>query len=454
MSDLVRHLRIFLCSPSDVPEERHIARDVIRQLQCEPQFRDKVYLEPVAWDEPGAGTPMLATQSPQAAIDAGLPTPADCNVVVVIFWARMGTPLPYPEYKKENSKPYDSGAEWEFENAMQGHRLHRRPEVLVYRRTEKVLLDDEAPDYERKLAQKRLVKKFFDQFVDPETRAILRGVNFYEKPEDFRRDLADHLRKLIGKLMADPAPAPASELRAVIPPQKLPVWSDSPFPGLRAFTDKDAPIFFGRGRETDELVDRINRHRFVTVVGASGSGKSSLVWAGLIPRLLEANAISSERTGSKDWLWLRLTPGAVGDDPFMALAVKLEPYLPGLEARDIAARLAADSKSLGQLIPQILAGEPKWAELLLFIDQLEELVTVVARSYRASFAEMLHQAVAAGRLRAVATLRADFYHQLIPVSPALVELLQSGSYPLGAPDQVSLYEMIVRPAEQAGLQFE
>jgi len=53
-------------------------------------------------------------------------------------------------------------------------------------------------------------------------------------------------------------------------------------------------------------VERINRQRFVAVVGASGSGKSSLVWAGLIPRL-EANAISSDRTGSKDWLWLRLT---------------------------------------------------------------------------------------------------------------------------------------------------
>src|SRR5262245_49665670 len=95
MSDLVRHFRIFLSSPSDVPEERQIAREVIKQLQGEPQFRDKVYLEAVAWDDPGAGTPMLATKSPQAAIDEGLPTPADCDLVVVIFWARMGTPLPF-----------------------------------------------------------------------------------------------------------------------------------------------------------------------------------------------------------------------------------------------------------------------------------------------------------------------------------------------------------------------
>jgi formylglycine-generating enzyme required for sulfatase activity/energy-coupling factor transporter ATP-binding protein EcfA2 len=229
--------------------------------------------------------------------------------------------------------------------------------------------------------------------------------------------------------------------------------SGSPFPGLRAFTDKDAPIFFGREGEIDDLTDRINRNRFVTVVGASGSGKSSLVGAGLIPRLA-ANGIRSAHTASGDWLWLRLTPGGVGDNPFMALAVKLEPYLPGLEARDIAKKLEADPKALTQLIPQVLRGKPDSSELLLFIDQLEELVTMVRASYRAPFAEMLCQAVAGKRFRAVATLRADFYHQMIPISDSLVKLLQNGSYPLGVPDEVSLNEMIVRPAERAGLQFE
>jgi len=137
----------------------------------------------------------------------------------------MGTPLPYPEYKKDIGDPYNSGAEWEFENAMRGHRLHKRPEVMVYRRMEKVLLDDEATHYEQKLAQKRLVKKFFDQFVNPETRAILRGVNHNEKPEDFRGDLADHLRTLIVKLIARRAAATTlafPELTAPALLQKLP----------------------------------------------------------------------------------------------------------------------------------------------------------------------------------------------------------------------------------------
>jgi hypothetical protein len=250
------------------------------------------------------------------------------------------------------------------------------------------------------------------------------------------------------------APIPySSGLKASVLPQRPSDWRCSPFPGLRAFTNHDAPIFFGRGHETDDLTNRINRNRYVTVVGASGSGKSSLVWAGLIPRL-EANGIKSDHTASGDWLWPRLTPGGEGDNPFMALAVKLEPYLSGQEAHEIAQKLEADPKALTQLIPQILRGKPDSSELLLFIDQLEELVTVVRAFDLAPFAEMLCQAVAGERFRAVATLSADFYHQMIPNSGALVHLLQNGSYPLGAPDPVSLYEMIIRPAERAGLQFE
>ena len=76
-------------------------------------------------------------------------------------------------------------------------------------------------------------------------------------------------------------------------------WPRSPFTGLPTFTNKDAPIFFGRGRETDALVERTDPQPVCrAVVGASGSGKSSLVWAGLIPRL-EANGISSNQTASK-----------------------------------------------------------------------------------------------------------------------------------------------------------
>ncbi|MFN0299328.1 MAG: ATP-binding protein [Burkholderiales bacterium] len=114
---------------------------------------------------------------------------------------------------------------------------------------------------------------------------------------------------------------------------------------MRPFTPDDAPIFFGRGNEIDELVQLLKdpAKRLIIVAGASGSGKSSLVAAGLIPSLRNHNAV----VGSKDWLlpwvqsageverrtWtgLRFTPGELGapgefgGDPFLSLAAKLAP---------------------------------------------------------------------------------------------------------------------------------
>jgi hypothetical protein len=74
-----------------------------------------------------------------------------------------------------------------------------------------------------------------------------------------------------------------------------PAWGSDrpPFPGLDAFTEQDAGVFFGRSAETAELLDRLHpasgarAHRLVTVVGPSGAGRSSLVFAGLLPRLAQ-----------------------------------------------------------------------------------------------------------------------------------------------------------------------
>src|SRR5512143_3373912 len=86
------HLRVFLASPGDVADERALALTVLEQLQYDPLLRGRITLETVAWDQPGAGTPMLAPMTPQEAIAEGLPKPSECDIVIVIFWSRMGTP--------------------------------------------------------------------------------------------------------------------------------------------------------------------------------------------------------------------------------------------------------------------------------------------------------------------------------------------------------------------------
>jgi hypothetical protein len=96
-----QHLRVFLASPGDVTQERALALQVLEELQYEPLLRSKVTVETVAWDKSGAGAPMLATLTPQEAIKQGLPKPSECDIVIVIFWSRMGTPLP-AEYQKSD----------------------------------------------------------------------------------------------------------------------------------------------------------------------------------------------------------------------------------------------------------------------------------------------------------------------------------------------------------------
>jgi len=442
-------LRVFLASPGDVVDERALALTVLEQLQYDPLLRGRITLETVAWDKPGAGTPMRATLTPQGAIKKGLPMPAECDIVIVVFWSRMGTPLPADEQKPEGGR-YLSGTEWEYRNALEAAESQGKPEILVYRRTTKIVLDPDDPEFDEKSQQWRLVKQFFQSFENPDG-SLRRGYNAYAIPDEFRGQLNLHLRTLVREMLEREGPvaaAPPVAPAATAPP----LWKGSPFPGLRAFTPADAPIFFGRGRETDGLVSRLAEPsvRFLAVVGASGSGKSSLVAAGLIPRLL-AGALP----GSQDWVWVRFTPGEVGDNPFMALAVLFKDVLQrhGQSPRELAEQMAADPAALAGLRDLALAGKPAWAELLLFADQFEELFTVVAERYREPFINLLAGAAQLPRVRVVATLRADFYAGCVEW-PRLAERLRAGSYPLAAPEVGARYEMISRPAERAGLAFE
>jgi formylglycine-generating enzyme required for sulfatase activity len=448
----VHLVRIFLSSPGDVTEERQIALEVIERLPNRPAFREKVAFRIIAWDKPDTGTPMRATLTPQEAINNGLPQPSECDIVVVIFWSRMGTPFSI------DGKEFQSGTHWELLDALHAD----RPQTVIYRRAEKKLF--EANDTEGQ-EQVRRVEAFFksDLFYNQATGAIRRGVNSYKSPDDFRQQFETHFEELVVERLQRPGTEPLSEPVLVNSPNITIVtttpWLGSPFPGLRAFTPADAPIYFGRGEETDALVQRVGANRLVALVGASGSGKSSQVGAGLIPRL-KANAISGSQNWllpdwnpeMRQWVGLRFTPGEVGDNPFMALALKLAP-LTDSTPRALAEKLAKNPEVLNEACSQLLWNRPEWAEVLIFIDQFEELFTLVHPQFVAPFVDLLELATNSPRIRVIITLRADFYARCVEV-PKLADILEATTYPLAAPTSVDLYEMITRPAEQAGLEFE
>ena len=334
----LKPFRIFLASPGDVPLERTLAREAIVQINGERQFRGRITLETIAWDQPGASVAMEAAMTPQQAIALGLPKPEDCDLVVVILWSRIGTPLTAEFEVKADGTPYLSGTEWEFLNALKGYKTKNQPKnIWVFRRMEEPKFAVNDPNRNSIIEQWEKLQQFLSSFTNPDT-SLNGGVNPYQTPSDFGQLFERFLRDRLVKLL-ETLPPPNHATDSSKTPAK-PIWTESPYPGLEAFTPEQAPIYFGRGREVDQLLSQFadTKLRFVAVVGVSGSGKSSLVKAGLLPRL---------RTGMIDnapWIDLIFKPGERGNNPFLALAfiLKAELKLSGQTETELARSLQAD----------------------------------------------------------------------------------------------------------------
>lgn len=206
------HLRIFLSSPGDVIEERRLARELIKQvLPVSNWLRNRVTFDLVSWDDPHSSIPLPAHLTPQMAIKQGLKSPSECDIVIVVLWSRFGTPLPYPEYKKEDGSPYYSGTEWEFEDAMRARKASGiRPTVLLYRRDEEPLVKLRDPEKAEKERQYESVCNFFDRLRNP-GGSILCSSHAYVTPEEFRNQLNEHIQFIVQKMIETPEAPPVKE---------------------------------------------------------------------------------------------------------------------------------------------------------------------------------------------------------------------------------------------------
>jgi DNA-binding SARP family transcriptional activator/WD40 repeat protein len=214
----------------------------------------------------------------------------------------------------------------------------------------------------------------------------------------------------------------------------------NPYKGLKAFEESDADDFYGRDQLIDTLVGAVDRRRLVAVVGPSGSGKSSLVKAGLISRL---------RAGGEPPLITEMYPGAF---PFEELEGALLGI--GVNRTSLIEDLLSDDRGLLRVLKQILPPGDK--ELVVVIDQFEELFSVVAdESTRRLFMDSLVNAISEprSRLRVVITLRADFFDRPLQY-PHFGEVLEAGLVPVTVPGGDDLARATVAPARSEGVEFE
>ncbi|MFW9261972.1 WD40 repeat domain-containing protein, partial [Nostoc sp. CALU 546] len=226
-----------------------------------------------------------------------------------------------------------------------------------------------------------------------------------------------------------------------------------PYRGLFHFGPNDADVFFGREIFIEELYSATKTNNFIPVLGASGSGKSSVVLAGLVPKLQTAG----------HWQFTHFRPGS---DPFHALALALVPlYTPNLDqtdqiaqARKMAGYLQDGSVILLDVFAKIQQNHPS-DRVLLIADQFEEIYTLCNnQEIRHKFLDCLlaslvtPTSLTSSATVLVTTMRADFLGNALSYRP-FADILQNADVKLGPMNREELTQVIEKPAQKFGVTF-
>ncbi|MET9657507.1 trypsin-like peptidase domain-containing protein [Streptomyces sp. NPDC006510] len=239
---------------------------------------------------------------------------------------------------------------------------------------------------------------------------------------------------------------PTSGLLAARPELRAVTLPPSPFRGLSAFRETDAAIFHGRRAESDEVARALAAERRVTVVGPSGSGKSSLALAGVAPRL---------RAEGAQAVVLRPTPGS---SPLIAFAAALlpllEPDLPETERPDRIAELAEVLRHHGpaDVVARLLQLR-RGSRLLVVVDQFEEVLGLEPDAVD-EFADLLTGDTLPDSVRVLITLRADFLDPVL-AHPRFGPEIGGHLHALAPPAPERLREIVTVPVEAVpGVSYE
>ncbi len=430
--------RLFVSSPGDVAGERARAEAVVEKLNAE--FKDRAHFDAEFWEDHF----YLAHETFQKQI----PEAADCDLVVAIFKARLGSPLPDGFKRQPTGDPYPSGTAYEVLSAI-GKRRDGAPlpDIYVFRypRDPQVSLDDpRRPEIE---AQWTALKGFFERWFKTAGGQFVAGFQPFDGPDEFAERIEACLRQWLEK-------------RGIAARE---IWDrarfGSPFPGLAAFAANREHVFFGRDLAIRQAMGRLREGKtpFLLILGASGSGKSSLLNAGMMPKLLRPGAIPEVDLFRP----VVMTPGL---DPFAELAEAL--LAPKALGGELAGGRFADKAVLTEALrgdPNTAAGvigealdkaaearriaahyeQARPARLLLAVDQAERLFAEAPKDADA-FGALL-QALAGPAATVVLVMRADAYARFQACAPLLALRVAGATFDLMPPTAAELEDIIAGP---------
>ena len=433
-------LKIFISSPGDVLYERQIAKRIIAKLGKE--FASSTKLEALLWED----MPLQVTASFQEGIDR-IVNANMVDIAIFILWSRLGTPLS-DKFVKPDGGFYKSGTEYEFEMMYAANQQSGVPSILAYIKNAPitdVLIQTKASgdfDFEEIGKQHKEAQRFIrEKFYDPDTKTVYGAYHQFEAPTSFEQKLTEHLRRLIIHKIGHEA--------------ILIEWEGNPYVGLRAFRYDENAIFYGRRQTINSLEEKLTRWLpdkapCLFVLGESGSGKSSLVRAGLLPDMIEFGWVENTK-----WKWFDVMPNQFRGNIYNGLLSKLSEAFPVLNEKAIGKDLMMGKEVNFDHLSDILPNNTNEA-VLFFIDQFEEIFTdpLITEEERIRTFALLRGMAATHKIWMIFSMRSDFYHKFTAY-PHLSELKNNSIiYDLPKILHSELQEIIEEPARKAGLKWE
>lgn len=356
-----------------------------------------------------------------------LPELAKINLVVMIIWDNLG------DNQSENIYPLS----WLYKECITLDSSDR-PGIEIFRRAESLNFNINYLDDIKIKAQRNSLEDFFNQIHET-------AIKDYHP--DLFEDFFEHgFRAWIKKYIARLPVNSSTDFHKKSEQQPI----QNPYKGLAPYGLTDANLFFGRVNEVDSLRERLadsGSGGLLAVVGASGSGKSSIVRAGLFHRL-QLDAIP----GSSHW---KVIECKIGGNPNFEFTNLIGTSIAGaVVSAGFLQLIEADTPDFSQFVYEKIKKDTEDEKIILFIDQFEEIFTLIKeQTKRARFIDFIVHFAGGEQQQVILTLRSDFFHRCLDYKE-LTELMKKGQHVLLPPGSESLIRIIGRPAEFSGLKFE